>query len=44
MELIKEKVEKIWVCGPPRMNEDFERWLKFLSENKVLPKDCYEVI
>jgi NAD(P)H-flavin reductase len=38
---LQDTVKKVWVCGPPKMNEDFERTLKFGMPG--FPK-CYEVL
>ena len=35
------RVKKLWVCGPPPMNETFERALEFLAPKyEISPQDC----
>ena len=33
-ECIPKEVEKIWVCGPPLMNESFDKSLEVVSREK----------
>ena len=35
------RIRKLWVCGPPPMNETFERALEYLAPKyEISPQDC----
>ena len=35
-QVMRKSIQKVWVCGPPRMNEQFDRVLgKIASEYKL---------
>ena len=39
------RVQRIWVCGPPNMNETFDKaFEKMINEGFPLRKDQYDVI
>ena len=37
------RLKKVWVCGPPKMNETFERELESIAPKYKLKKEDYEV-
>ncbi len=51
-DFIKKTIEphhndlaRIWVCGPPRMNEDFDKTLEVLAKTvKTINRDVYEIM
>ena len=40
----RKDLRKIWVCGPPRMNEDFDKFLENLVSKMGLSSDFYEIM
>lgn len=38
------KISKVWVCGPPKMNEDFDKVLEKLAPQLQIGKDQYEIM
>lgn len=37
-------LKRIWVCGPPRMNEEFDKNLEILCPKYGIGKDQYEIM
>jgi len=37
-------LKKIWVCGPPKMNEDFDKGLEKLSKKYGFNHDTYDIL
>ena len=44
VETYSTNLEKIWVCGPPKMNEEFDKVLGKLSLKMGLKKDQVEIM
>lgn len=40
----KGEISRIWVCGPPRMNEEFDRSLEKIAPKLGLTKHEYEIM
>lgn len=40
----KEKIKKIWVCGPPLMNETFDKTLMSIKSNYNFDENSIEVL
>ncbi len=41
----KGNIARIWVCGPPKMNEDFDKGFEMLSkEFSFLTREIYDVL
>eukprot|EP00352_Strombidinopsis_acuminata_P004959 CAMPEP_0176350822 /NCGR_PEP_ID=MMETSP0126-20121128/9767_1 /TAXON_ID=141414 ORGANISM="Strombidinopsis acuminatum, Strain SPMC142" /NCGR_SAMPLE_ID=MMETSP0126 /ASSEMBLY_ACC=CAM_ASM_000229 /LENGTH=119 /DNA_ID=CAMNT_0017701033 /DNA_START=1186 /DNA_END=1545 /DNA_ORIENTATION=- len=38
-----DQIKKMWVCGPPVMNENFDKTLSNLVKEKVLNQSQFEV-
>eukprot|EP00347_Sterkiella_histriomuscorum_P018114 403346733 len=39
-----QNLRRLWVCGPPRMNEDFHKCLEKLTKTLGIDKNCYEIM
>jgi len=44
LEMYNDNLKKIWVCGPPRMNEDFDKGLEKLSKKYGFSHDTYDIL
>lgn len=41
----EEKIERVWVCGPPNMNETFDRaFTNMIEDGFPLDRAQYEII
>ena len=38
------QISKVWVCGPPRMNEEFDRALSKMASDFKLGRDQIEIL